>query len=109
MGLETATIIAIVSAVVSVGTAIYAMNQASDETNAGTAVTKQGSQNSRNKVYGKAIVGTTRVYSNVKDRDQSYRTDVFDVAGIGTLRFHNVWIEDKKMFETDKSLSLIHI
>ena len=104
MGLETATIIAIVSAVVSVGTAIYAMNQASDETNAGTAVTKQGSQNSRNKVYGKAIVGTTRVYSNVKDRDQSYRTDVFDVAGIGTLRFHNVWIEDKKMFETDKSI-----
>ena len=104
MGLETATIIAIVSAVVSVGTAVYAMNQASDETNAGTAVTKQGSQNYQNKVYGKAIVGTTRVYSNVKDRDQSYRTDVFDVGGIGTLRFHNVWIEDKKMFEEDKSI-----
>jgi hypothetical protein len=101
--MATATVIAVISAVISVGTAIYAANQNEDD-QGGQAVTKQGSQNPRNKVYGKAIVGTTRVYSNVLDRDRSYRTDVLAVAGIGPLTFHNVWIEDKRMFENDKNI-----
>lgn len=102
MGLEVGTIIAIVSAVVSVGTALYVANQDQDD-NAGATITKQGTQNSRNKVYGKTMVSCTNVYSNVDDNDKSYRTDVFAVGGIGTLKFHNVWINDKKMFENDKS------
>ena len=101
--MATATVIAVISAVISVGTAIYAANQNEDD-QGGQAVTKQGSQNPRNKVYGKAIVGTTRVYSNVMDRDSSYRTDVLAVAGVGPLTFHNVWIEDKRMFENDRNI-----
>ena len=100
---SAATIIAIVSAVISVGSALYAANQQQDETG-GQAITKQGSQNPRNRVYGTAVVGTTRVYSNVLNRDQSFRTDVLAVAGIGPLTFHNVWIDEKRMFETDQNI-----
>ena len=102
MGLSALTV-AYISAAVSVGSAIYASSLTPDDEN-GTTVTKQGTQAARNKVYGKAIVGCTNVYSDVENLDRSHRTDVFAVGGVGTLRFHNVWIDDKKMFEDDIDL-----
>lgn len=106
MGLEAATI-AWISVAVSVGTSIYAMTMTPDldkkNSNAGTKITKNGTQSPRNRVYGTAIVGCTSVYSNVLDRDRSYRLDVFSVGGIGELTLHNVWIDDVRMFEQNLS------
>ena len=106
MGLEAATI-AWISVAVSVGTSVYAMTMAPDldkkNSNAGTKITKNGTQSPRNRVYGTAIVGCTSVYSNVLDRDRSYRLDVFSVGGIGELTLHNVWIDDVRMFEQNLS------
>ncbi|WP_337161089.1 fibronectin type III domain-containing protein [Vibrio alginolyticus] len=106
MGLEAATI-AWISVAVSVGTSVYAMTMTPDldkkNSNAGTKITKNGTQSPRNRVYGTAIVGCTSVYSNVLDRDRSYRLDVFSVGGIGELTLHNVWIDDVRMFEQNLS------
>ncbi|EPM6964160.1 fibronectin type III domain-containing protein [Vibrio alginolyticus] len=108
MGLEAATI-AWISVAVSVGTSVYAMTMTPDldkkSSNAGTKITKNGTQSPRNRVYGTAIVGCTSVYSNVLDRDRSYRLDVFSVGGIGELTLHNVWIDDVRMFEQNLSYS----
>ncbi|ODX26366.1 hypothetical protein BBM00_00590 [Vibrio parahaemolyticus] len=96
-----------ISVAVSVGTAVYAMTMTPDldkkSSNAGTKITKNGTQSPRNRVYGTAIVGCTSVYSNVLDRDRSYRLDVFSVGGIGELTLHNVWIDDVRMFEQNLS------
>ncbi|MCS0193434.1 fibronectin type III domain-containing protein [Vibrio alginolyticus] len=96
-----------ISVAVSVGTAVYAMTMTPDldkkSSNAGTKITKNGTQSPRNRVYGTAIVGCTSVYSNVLDRDSSYRLDVFSVGGIGELTLHNVWIDDVRMFEQNLS------
>ncbi|MBT0091372.1 fibronectin type III domain-containing protein [Vibrio alginolyticus] len=96
-----------ISVAVSVGTAVYAMTMTPDveknKSNAGTKITKNGTQSPRNRVYGTAIVGCTSVYSNVLDRDRSYRLDVFSVGGIGELTLHNVWIDDVRMFEQNLS------
>ncbi|ESW45023.1 fibronectin type III domain-containing protein [Vibrio alginolyticus] len=96
-----------ISVAVSVGTAVYAMTMTPDveknKSNAGTKITKNGTQSPRNRVYGTAIVGCTSVYSNVLDRDSSYRLDVFSVGGIGELTLHNVWIDDVRMFEQNLS------
>ncbi len=97
-----ATVVAVVALIVAVGSAIYAANQAPDD-QGGRQLTKQGSQNARNRIYGTCIVGCTNVYTNVSNRDQSFRTDVFAVGGIGPVKFHNIWIEDKKMFSLDKN------
>lgn len=86
----------------SVGSAIYTMTLDVPDSG-GVLVTKKGTQAGRDRVYGKCRVSCTSVYSNVLDRDRSYRLDVFAVAGIGPLTFHNVWIDDVKMFTTDKS------
>ncbi|HCG9950834.1 TPA: fibronectin type III domain-containing protein [Vibrio parahaemolyticus] len=98
-----------ISVAVSVGTAVYAMTMTPDldkkSSNAGTKITKNGTQSPRNRVYGTAIVGCTSVYSNVLDRDRSYRLDVFSVGGIGELTLHNVWIDDVRMFEQNLSYS----
>ncbi|EHO8532967.1 fibronectin type III domain-containing protein [Vibrio parahaemolyticus] len=106
MGLAAATI-AWISVGLSVGATIYTMTQMPDNKSndsiAGTKVTKNGTQSPRNRVYGTAIVGCTYVYSNVLDRDQSYRLDVFSVGGVGAVRFHNVWIDDVKMFDENKN------
>lgn len=106
MGLAAATV-AWISVGLSVGATIYTMTQMPDNKSndsiAGTKVTKNGTQSPRNRVYGTAIVGCTYVYSNVLDRDQSYRLDVFSVGGVGAVRFHNVWIDDVKMFDEDKN------
>ncbi|WP_285339663.1 fibronectin type III domain-containing protein [Vibrio parahaemolyticus] len=106
MGLEAATI-AWISVAVSVGTSVYAMTMTPDldkkNSNVGTKITKNGTQSPRNRVYGTAIVGCTSVYSNVLDRDRSYRLDVFSVGGIGELTLHNVWIDDVRMFEQNLS------
>ncbi|HIF6162216.1 TPA: fibronectin type III domain-containing protein [Vibrio parahaemolyticus] len=106
MGLAAATV-AWISVGLSVGATIYTMTQMPDNKSndsiAGTKVTKNGTQSPRNRVYGTAIVGCTYVYSNVLDRDQSYRLDVFSVGGVGSVRFHNVWIDDVKMFDEDKN------
>ncbi len=106
MGLAAATV-AWISVGLSVGATIYTMTQMPDNKSndsiAGTKVTKNGTQSPRNRVYGTAIVGCTYVYSNVLDRDQSYRLDVFSVGGVGAVRFHNVWIDDVKMFDENKS------
>ncbi|HAS6215999.1 TPA: fibronectin type III domain-containing protein [Vibrio vulnificus] len=105
MGLAAATV-AWISVAISVGATIYTMTQMPDNKSndsiAGTKVTKNGTQSPRNRVYGTAIVGCTYVYSNVLDRDQSYRLDVFSVGGVGAVRFHNVWIDDVKMFDENK-------
>ncbi|WP_201273799.1 fibronectin type III domain-containing protein [Vibrio alginolyticus] len=106
--MATATaVVAWISAAVSVGTAVYAMTMTPDvdknNSNAGTKITKNGTQSPRNRVYGTAIVGCTSVYSNVLDRDRSYRLDVFSVGGIGELTLHNVWIDDVRMFEQNLS------
>ncbi|EML0342131.1 fibronectin type III domain-containing protein [Vibrio vulnificus] len=106
MGLAAATI-AWISVGLSVGATIYTMTQMPDNKKdnsiAGTKVTKNGTQSPRNRVYGTAIVGCTYVYSNVLNRDQSYRLDVFSVGGVGAVRFHNVWIDDVKMFDENKN------
>ncbi|EPJ2834440.1 fibronectin type III domain-containing protein [Vibrio parahaemolyticus] len=106
MGLAAATV-AWISVAISVGATIYTMTQMPDNKSndsiAGTKVTKNGTQSPRNRVYGTAIVGCTYVYSNVLDRDQSYRLDVFSVGGVGAVRFHNVWIDDVKMFSENKN------
>ncbi|WP_239693950.1 fibronectin type III domain-containing protein [Vibrio parahaemolyticus] len=106
MGLAAATV-AWISVGLSVGATIYTMTQMPDNKSndsiAGTKVTKNGTQSPRNRVYGTAIVGCTYVYSNVLDRDQSYRLDVFSVGGVGAVRFHNVWIDDVKMFDENKN------
>ncbi|HCG7966129.1 hypothetical protein CGK09_18895 [Vibrio parahaemolyticus] len=106
MGLAAATV-AWISVAISVGATIYTMTQMPDNKSndsiAGTKVTKNGTQSPRNRVYGTAIVGCTYVYSNVLDRDQSYRLDVFSVGGVGAVRFHNVWIDDVKMFDENKN------
>ncbi|EJG1908072.1 fibronectin type III domain-containing protein [Vibrio parahaemolyticus] len=106
MGLAAATV-AWISVGLSVGATIYTMTQIPDNKSndsiAGTKVTKNGTQSPRNRVYGTAIVGCTYVYSNVLDRDQSYRLDVFSVGGVGAVRFHNVWIDDVKMFDENKN------
>ncbi|MCG6363522.1 fibronectin type III domain-containing protein [Vibrio fluvialis] len=106
MGLAAATV-AWISVGLSVGATIYTMtqmpNNKSNDSIAGTKVTKNGTQSPRNRVYGTAIVGCTYVYSNVLDRDQSYRLDVFSVGGVGAVRFHNVWIDDVKMFDENKN------
>ncbi|HFQ4926321.1 TPA: fibronectin type III domain-containing protein [Vibrio vulnificus] len=105
MGLEVATV-AWISVAISVGATVYTMSQIPDNKSndsiAGTKVTKNGTQSPRNRVYGTAIVGCTYVYSNVMNRDQSYRLDVFSVGGVGSVRFHNVWIDDVQMFEEHK-------
>lgn len=106
MGLAAATV-AWISVGLSVGATIYTMTQMPDNKSndsiAGTKVTKNGTQSPRNRVYGTAIVGCSYVYSNVLNHDQSYRLDVFSVGGVGAVRFHNVWIDDVKMFEENKN------
>lgn len=105
MGLEAATI-AWIAAAVSVGSAYYASTLDTDQ-NSGVQLTKQGSQNSRNKVYGTAIVGSTFVYTNVWNKRSDTRLDVFSVGGVGPVHMRNVWIDDVRMFETDRTSSFV--
>jgi len=95
-------IVAIAALIIAVGSVMYARNIAPDDAG-GTKLTKQGTLSGRDRVYGTCLVSCTNVYTNVLNRDRSFRVDTFSVAGIGPLIFHNVWIDDKKMFEVDKN------
>ncbi|EPO2258114.1 fibronectin type III domain-containing protein [Vibrio parahaemolyticus] len=106
MGLGIGAIVSIISATVAVGTTIYAMTQMPDKQEqdaGGSKITKNGTSSPRNRVYGKAIVGCTSVYSNVLNKSHNVRLDVFAVGGAGAVTFHNIWIDDSKMFEEDKA------
>ena len=106
MGLGIGAIVSIISATVAVGTTIYAMTQMPDRQEqdaGGSKITKNGTSAPRNRVYGKAIVGCTSVYSNVLNKSHNVRLDVFAVGGAGAVTFHNIWIDDSKMFEEDKA------
>jgi hypothetical protein len=101
--MAAATVIAIISAVVSIGTAIYSMSlKPDDPEDIGASVTKQGSQSSRNRVYGKCRVSCSNVYSNVLDTSTNVRLDVFQMAGVGKLKYiHQLYIDDKTVLEDD--------
>lgn len=105
MGLETATL-AWIAAAVSVGSAYYASTLDTDQ-NSGVQLTKHGSQNPRNKVYGEAIVSSTFVYTNVWNKRKDTRLDVFSVGGVGPVHMRNIWIDEVPMFASDKTTSYI--
>ncbi len=98
MGADPITIVAII---IAVGGAIYANNQIPDDpSDTGADITKQGSQASRNRVYGRCRTSCSNVWSNVNNRDNSKRVDVFSIGGVGKLKkIHQVYISDKQVFE----------
>ena len=101
-----ATTLAIISAIISVGSAIYAASQTPpDQEDIGAGVTKSGSNAPRNRVYGRCRVNTSNVYSNVLDSNNAWRLDVFHVGGVGKLKYiHQVWIDDKQLLINSKNI-----
>lgn len=94
--MEVTTILAIVSAVVSIGTAIYSSTLAtgSDQEDVGAQITKTGTSATRNPVYGKCRVSSVNVYNNVRDHENQWLMSVFSF-GIGPLEaVHQIYIDE---------------
>lgn len=94
--MEPTTILIVVSAALSVASAIYSASLVGnmDQDDPGTTVTKTGTTSTKNPVYGKCRVGSVNVYNNVVDSSNQFLVSAFSL-GIGPMEaIHQVYIDD---------------
>lgn len=94
--MEPTTILIVVSAAISVATAIYSANLVGDldPKDAGASVTKTGTTATKNPVYGKCRVSSVNVYNNVSNSNSENLLSVFSF-GIGPMEaVHQIYIDE---------------
>lgn len=103
MGVEV--VIAVVSLVVSVGSAIYSASITPDDPDdSGAHITKQGTTATKNVVYGRCLSSCVSIWNNVYDTNNEYLVSVFQLGGFGRLHsIHNVYIDDKRVILSDQN------
>ena len=101
-----ATAVLIVSATLSVASAVYALSNIPDSAeDSGSDVVKQGTASPRNVVYGKCRVSCISMWSNVLDSNNAYLIQQFAIGGVGKFnKIHQAWIEDKQVLPVDIDL-----
>lgn len=94
--MEPTTILMVVSAAISVATAIYSANLVGDmdQSDSGASVTKTGTTATKNPVYGKCRISSVNVYNNVSDTNSEDLLSVFSF-GIGPMEaVHQIYIDE---------------
>ena len=92
-----------IAIILSVGSAVYSMTIANDiptqkKTDSGTLINKQGTNATRDVVYGRCLTGSTKLYSNVNNGNSAQRLDIFTL-GMSVSAIHQILIDEVEVLK----------